>query len=341
MLVVGSTLAHDDHRAPAWHPEQPARLRAAHDGLIDAGLFDAIVDVRPRSATAAELHRVHTSAYLGWLEERCAESRDLDDDTFVSPGSWDTALLAAGTGLQVVEAVDEGLGSAGVVLVRPPGHHAGREQAMGFCLLNNVAVAAAALAERGERVAIVDWDVHHGNGTQDLFWNDPRVLYVSLHQRGLFPFTGRVVEVGGPAASGLTINLPLPAGATGDVVRHAVDAVVVSALGNFAPTWLLLSAGFDGHRADPLADWELTSGDFADLTTALLAIAPAAHSVAFLEGGYDVAAVRMSVGAAGAALLGERFRPEAPSGGGPGRDDVDAIARWRARASAVIATPAG
>jgi len=333
MLVVGSTIGQDDHRGPSWHPEQPARLRAAHDGLIDAGLLDAVVDVRPRPAAAAELHRVHTSAYLGWLEERCAEGRDIDDDTFVSSGSWETALLAAGTGLQVVEAVDEGLGDAGIVLVRPPGHHAGREQAMGFCLVNNVAVAAAALAERGERVAIVDWDVHHGNGTQDLFWNDPRVLYVSLHQRGLFPFTGRVVEVGGPDACGLTVNLPLPAGVTGDVLRHAVDAVIGPAVERFGATWLLLSAGFDGHRADPLAQWELTSGDFADLAGALAVGAPNVRTVAFLEGGYDLAALRLSTGAVAAALIGERFRPEGASAEGPGRADVDTIAGWRSSQS--------
>lgn len=341
MLVVASTLAHDDHRGPPWHPEQPARLRAAHDGLIEAGLLDAMVEVRPRRATPAELHRVHTPAYVGWLEERCAEGHDIDADTFVSPGSWDTSLLAAGAGLHVIDALDEGLGEAGLVLVRPPGHHAGREQAMGFCLLNNVAVAAAALAARGERVAIVDWDVHHGNGTQDLFWNDPRVLYVSLHQRGLFPFTGRVVEVGGPAATGLTLNLPLPAGVTGDVVWHAVDNVIGPALGAFGPTWLLLSAGFDGHRADPLAEWELTSSDYGDLARVLTAAVPGARTVAFLEGGYDLAAVRMSTAATAAALVGEHYRAEPPSGGGPGWDIVNAVAHWRATQPFADATAVG
>ncbi|HZQ83918.1 MAG TPA: hypothetical protein VFA83_03720, partial [Acidimicrobiales bacterium] len=183
-----------------------------------------------------------------------------------------------------------------------------------------------------------DWDVHHGNGTQDMFWNDPRVLYVSLHQRGLFPFTGRVVEVGGPDACGLTVNVPLPAGVTGDVVRHAVDAVIGPALEQFGPTWLLLSAGFDGHRADPLAEWELTSSDFADLTTALVAAAPTARPVAFLEGGYDLAALRSSVGAVAAVLAGEQFRQEGPSAGGPGRGDVDAIAGWRFSQSFPLST---
>ena len=335
MLVVATNSTSDDHATAPWHPEQPVRVRAARDGLLDAGLTELVVDVAPRPATSAELHLVHAPAYLGWLEDQCSGGHALDEDTLVSPGSWETALLAAGAGLQVIEAIDDDLGAAGVVLVRPPGHHASAEQGMGFCLLNNVAVAAAVLAERGERVAIVDWDVHHGNGTQAVFWDDRRVFYASIHQRGLFPFTGRVVEVGGPDATGFTMNVPLPAGTTGDVVGHALHALIGPALVAFEPSWLLISAGFDGHRADPLAEWELTAGDFADLAGGLRAAIPAARPVMFLEGGYDLAALRLSVGASAAALVGERYRPEPASAGGPGLDDVHALGAWRA------AQPAG
>lgn len=295
-------------------------MQAALDGIDLAGLSEAVVFLEARRATEAELSRVHRPPYLSALREFCERGGGpLDPDTVVSPGSWDTALLAAGGVLAAVDALESGMGDAAFVAARPPGHHALADRAMGFCLLNNVAIAAAALADRGERVLVIDWDVHHGNGTQSAFWDDPRVLYTSTHQWPLFPGTGRAEETGGPQARGLNLNVPLPPGTTGDVVLAAFDEVFGPAADAFSPTWVLVSAGFDAHRADPLADLALTSGDFAGLARRAREFAPrAGRLVLVLEGGYDLAALRLSVGASLAATLGVSFRAEAASSGGPG-----------------------
>jgi acetoin utilization deacetylase AcuC-like enzyme len=298
-------------------------------GIDEAGLRDAVVALEPRRATEEELAIVHPVSYLDALRAFCeAGGGRLDPDTGAGPGSWDTALLAAGAVLAAVDALTAGVGDVAFVAERPPGHHASAEVPMGFCLLNNVAVAGATLAQRGERVLIVDWDVHHGNGTQDIFWDDPRVLYVSTHQSPLYPGTGTADETGGPHAPGLTVNVPLPAGATGDVLLEALDTVVAGAVERFAPTWVLVSAGFDGHRADPLAGMALSAGDFADLARRVRGFAPKAGRLALvLEGGYDLDALRLSAGATLAAVMEADFRPEPPTAGGPGRDAVQAAAR--------------
>ncbi len=199
MLLLSASPALDHHDVGPHHPERPARVNAALSGLDDAGLRDAVVALEPRRATIEELSLVHPVSYLDTLRSFCADGGGhIDPDTIASTGSWDTALLAAGAALEVVDALGRGDGDVAFVAARPPGHHAAAAEPMGFCLLNNIAVAAAMLAERGERVLIVDWDVHHGNGTQDIFWNDPRVLYVSTHQWPLYPGTGRASETGGP-----------------------------------------------------------------------------------------------------------------------------------------------
>ena len=330
MLLVASNDAEDHHDTWPGHPERAARSRAALDGLVEAGLHDAVIPVAPREATRDELARVHDTAYLDRLPAICDAGLELEGPTPTVPGSYRTALLAAGAGLAVVDGLTAGEGDAGLVIARPPGHHATPAKGMGFCLLNNIAVTAAALADRGERVLVLDWDVHHGNGTQAAFWDDPRVLFVSTHQRGLYPHSGYVDEVGGPSALGLNVNLPLPAGATGDVLLEAMDTAVAPVVEAFGPTWVLVSAGFDGHRADPLADLDLSAGDFADVAALSRGFAPAeGRTVLFLEGGYDLDALRHSVGAAAAAVLGERYRPEGPTSGGPGLEALQFLRRRR------------
>ncbi len=306
-----------------------ARVAAALAGIDAAGLRDAIVALAPRRATDEELMAVHPAPYLDALRSFCeAGGGNLDPDTVAAPGSWDTALLAAGAVLAAVDGLAAGEGDAAFVAARPPGHHALADQSMGFCLINNVAVAAAVLAGRGERVLVVDWDVHHGNGTQAIFWDDPRVLYVSTHEWPLYPGTGRVEETGGPAAPGLTINIPLPAGATGNVVCHALDDVVAPVVERFSPTWVLVSAGYDAHRADPLADLALTAGDFADMAARVRGFAPGGGRLAVvLEGGYDLDALSRSVGATLAGVLDGAYRPEHASSGGPGAAAVEAALR--------------
>jgi acetoin utilization deacetylase AcuC-like enzyme len=332
MLLVAASPGLDHHDVGPTHPERPARLHAALAGIDDAGLRDAVVVLEPRRATEEELTRVHPLSYLEALRAFCdAGGGHLDPDTIAGAGSWDTALLAAGAGLAVVDALTRGEGEVGFVAARPPGHHALADEPMGFCLLNNVAVVASALADAGERVLIVDWDVHHGNGTQAIFWDDPRVLYVSTHQWPLYPGTGRVTETGGPGAPGLTVNVPLPPRATGDVVLRAIDDVAAPVVERFAPTWVLVSAGFDAHRDDPMAGLSLTAGDFADIARRVQAWAPRPRRLALLlEGGYDLDALRLSVGATLAALLDTDFRPEHASSGGPGGDAVEAARRTHA-----------
>ena len=329
-----------DHDPGRSHPERPARLTAVLDGIRAAGLADAMVPVAPRRATGPELERVHDAALLARLEEvdRIGGGH-LDADTSMSAASLDAALVAAGAGPSAIEALDAGTGTSAFCAVRPPGHHATSAASMGFCLLNNVAVAAAALADRGERVLIVDYDAHHGNGTQDIFWSDPRVAYVSLHQHPLYPGTGDRHDLGAGAGRGWTANVPLPHGATGDVYRTALDLLVEPLAAELDPTWVLVSAGFDGHRADPLTDLGLSAGDFGQLTGQLLALAPVGHRLVFLEGGYDLSALAASTAACVGAMAGEAVLPESPTTGGPGLDAVHAAVLVREHLREVEGAP--
>lgn len=337
MLITNEVPDDAGHEDPG-HPERPDRLIAVREGVDDLRLGDELVRVGPRSATRLELLRVHQGAYLDELGAFCYEGGgDIDEDTYATYDSWPLAQLAAGAGLAVVDELTRRGDGVGFVAVRPPGHHALPDRAMGFCLLNNVAVSAAALRAAGERVLVLDWDVHHGNGTQSIFWNDPDVLYVSSHQWPLFPGSGVPSEVGGLAAVNGIVNLPLPAGATGDVVARAFEEVAAPVIDEFAPTWVLVSAGFDGHRDDPMADFALSSGDFARLATWAKGLAAPGRLALFLEGGYDLVALRHSVAASlsavlgdPSAVLGDPSADEAPTNGGPGADQIGRTQRERA-----------
>jgi acetoin utilization deacetylase AcuC-like enzyme len=278
----------------------------------------AVVEHRPRRATTDELCLVHERAYVRAIESFCeAGGGSLDADTVAGAASWEAALRAAGAGLDAAARLRAGEGGSAFLALRPPGHHALADRAMGFCLFNNIAVTAAALMAGGERVAIVDWDVHHGNGTQNTFYDRADLLYVSMHEFPAYPGSGWLDENGLGAGDGTTVNFPFPAGTAGDVYRLAMDRVAVPILEAFAPDWVLVSAGYDAHTADPLAGIRLVADDYAFLGDRVRAVTRPGRLIYFLEGGYDLAAIEESVAAT---LDGE---PE-PAGPAPRRSPQSA-----------------
>ena len=293
------------HRAPREHPESPERLVAIDRALVAAGLPARCVPVAARPATRAELELAHAPAYLDALERTVGKGGAgwLDPDTFYSEGSWTAALLAAGATVDLALKVSSGELDNGAAFVRPPGHHATRGRAMGFCLINNVAVAAAKLRTLGKRVAIFDWDVHHGNGTEAIFDEEPDVLYTSTHEWPQYPGTGLADYVGTGRGAGATVNVPLPRGTRPDAYLAAYRARIRPAIAEFAPDIILVSAGFDAHIDDPLGGLKLDDDTYETLTRDMLALCPRVAVV--LEGGYDLDALASSSVRVVQTLLGD------------------------------------
>ena len=302
--------AYLEHDMGMGHPESPNRLRAIMQQLEQSGTLAKVTRIEPRKVEDEWITQVHSIAYLARLKDQAPVGGrvSLDPDTSMSPGSLTAAYLAVGGVLAAVDAIMAGQVEHVFCAVRPPGHHAEAGRAMGFCLFNNVAIAARYVQRKYgvTRVLIVDWDVHHGNGTQHSFEDDPSVLFFSTHQYPHYPGTGRASERGTGAGEGLTINVPMEAGEGDDEYRAIFHKTLVPAADKFKPEFVIISAGFDAHKDDPLASMGLTEQGYAELTGIVSSIA-ARHAqgriISSLEGGYNLTALAASVDAHITALL--------------------------------------
>ena len=312
MATVGF-ISHPDyfaHDTGLFHPERPDRLQAIHDRLEQTGLMEELLLIEPRPAEVVWIEKAHTSGHIENVRSRCEQGlEDMGDgETMIGPGSYDIALLAVGALLEAADAVMDGRADAVFCAVRPPGHHAERNRAMGFCLFNNVVICARYVQEKHglQRVAIVDWDVHHGNGTQHILEDDPSILYQSTHQYPHYPGTGSIDEIGIGPGMGATMNAPMEAGAGDEQYLQAFDERLIPALDKFRPEFVIISAGFDAHASDPLSHTRVTDEGYAEMTRRVKAVAQTHASgrvVSVLEGGYDLDALGSSVEAHLRALM--------------------------------------
>ena len=323
MLLITSP-RFEEHVTPPGHPERVERAHVfntvAQRWAVRGGATEA-----PRPVTREQLERVHGSQYLSEIQAAAGRAVMLDPDTYTSPESVEIAALAAGAAVQAAEHALESLDPA-FALVRPPGHHAERDRAMGFCLYNNIAVAAAHALARGlERVAVVDIDVHHGNGTLWMFYAEPRVLYLSTHQFPFYPGTGAADETGSGRGAGFTVNVPLEMGATDADYSLVYRAAIVPVLTQFAAQLVLVSAGYDAHERDPLASMRVTTERYANIVR-LLTNAAGATPMAFVtEGGYDLGALAECLEASFAAIDGAGVKTLAESASLRGERAMEAV----------------
>ena len=283
------------------HPENPGRLTAIQNRLESSEFYNNLIPIQPRKATAEEIGMVHDSGYVASVKQSCAdEVRNLDADTVISSNSYDAALLSAGAGMKAIDQLIDGNIHNAFCAVRPPGHHAEQDHAMGFCLFNNVGIAARyAQKTKGlNKIFIFDWDVHHGNGSQHSFYSDPSIYYSSTHQYPFYPGTGAKEETGTGDGLGTTLNLPMDAYSDDDDYLSAVENKLIPEIQHYKPDLIIISAGFDAHQNDPLAQIQLTTECFGKMTELLMGIARDVcdgRLLSMLEGGYDYDALSDSV----------------------------------------------